>query len=351
MNSAPTWPQLIDKLLDEKDLSVSEATWAMTEVMTGNVRAATLAGFLIALRSKGETVEEVIGFRDAILDQAMPVDAPARSLDIVGTGGDGFGTVNVSTMSAFVCAGAGVPVVKHGNRAASSRSGASDVLQALGANPEAALQKVAELLERTNLAFVYASAVHPGFRHAAEARSALGVRSVFNFLGPLCNPARPDANAIGVSSLEAVPLITGVLRTRGAAGLVFRSDEGMDEISTTGYSRIWEISGGDVHQHDLHPRDVGIATARLDDLIGGTPEYNAEVVRDVLSGREGPKRDVVLLNAAAALVAFDLAIDVSSANTPLRERLAAKIEVARDSIDSGAAEKALNEWIAITNES
>ncbi|MGA7149189.1 MAG: anthranilate phosphoribosyltransferase, partial [Microbacterium sp.] len=320
-----TWPGILTTLLERRDLSVSESTWAMREIMSGAATPSQLSGFLIALRAKGETVDEIVGFRDAILEAALPLPVDPAVLDIVGTGGDRFGTVNVSTMAALVAAASGVPVVKHGNRAASSASGSSDVLGALGVDLALSPEAVAETLERAGITFAFAAAFHPGFRHAGPTRSELGVPTVFNFLGPLCNPARAEANAVGVASLDRVPLITGVFRTRGATALVFRGDDGLDELTTTGHSRLWEVSRGDIHEHDLDPRDLGIPLADIDDLLGGDPAHNAAVVRRVLGGDEGPVRDIVLLNAAAGLTAFELARDPEQLREPILGRLAVQL--------------------------
>lgn len=340
-----TWPDLLASLLAGDDLSVSESTWAMREVMAGRATPSQLAGFLMALRAKGETVEEIVGFRDAILEAAVPLPVRADVLDIVGTGGDRYGTVNISTMAAVVAAASGVPVVKHGNRAASSASGSSDVLSSLGIALTLSPEKVAEILDRTGITFAFASAFHPGFRHAAATRSELGVPTVFNFLGPLCNPARAEANAVGVAHLDRVPLITGVFRTRGATALVFRGDDGLDELTTTGHSRVWEISRGDVHEHDLDPRDLGLPVADMDDLLGGTPDHNATVVRRVLGGESGPVRDIVLLNAAAGLVSFRLFRDATQVQRPILERLAEGMADAAAAIDDGRAEAKLDAWV------
>ncbi|MEZ3160845.1 anthranilate phosphoribosyltransferase [Microbacterium sp. BWT-B31] len=343
-----SWPDVLTTLLEGKDLSVSESTWAMRQVMTGTATPSQLAGFLIALRAKGETVDEVVGFRDAILEAALPLPVPADVLDIVGTGGDRFGTVNVSTTAAIVAAASGVPVVKHGNKAASSSSGSSDVLAALGVELLLAPEAVAETLERTGLTFVFASAFHPGFGHAGPTRAELGVPTVFNFLGPLCNPARAEANAVGVAHLDRVPLITGVFRTRGATALVFRGDDGLDELTTTGHSRLWEISRGDVHEHDIDPRDLGIPLADISDLLGGDPAHNADVVRRVLAGEKGAVRDIVLLNAAAGIVAYRLSQDSTQAQRPILDRLAEAMDAATTAIDAGAASAKLDEWVAVT---
>ncbi len=343
-----SWPQILTDLLDRRDLSVSESTWAMRQVMEGAATPSQLAAFLIALRAKGETVDEIVGFRDAILEAALPLPVPADVLDIVGTGGDRFGTVNVSTMSAVVAAATGIPVVKHGNRAASSSSGSSDVLGALGVDLTLAPERVSEVLAEAGITFAFASAFHPGFRHAGPTRAELGVPTVFNFLGPLCNPARAEANAVGVASLDRVPLITGVFQTRGATALVFRGDDGLDELTTTGHSRVWEVSRGDVHEHDLDPRDLGIPLADIDDLLGGDPAHNAEVVRRVLAGEAGPVRDIVLLNAAAGIVAYELFRDSAQVQRPIVERLADARDRAASAIDSGAADATLERWVAAT---
>jgi anthranilate phosphoribosyltransferase len=295
-------------------------------------------------------VNEVVGFRDAILEHAVPLPLDPMALDIVGTGGDQVGTVNVSTTASVVVAASGVPVIKHGNRAASSSSGASDVLAALGLDLRMPAQKVASVFEKVGITFAFASAFHPGFGNAGAVRRDLGIPTVFNILGPLCNPARPEASAVGVAQLDRVPLFVGVFQTRGASALVFRGDDGLDELTTTGHSHVWEVSRGLVTEHDIDPRDLGIARASIDDLIGGDAEHNAGVLRDTLAGRTGPVRDIVLLNAAAGLVAYDLAANASSAHDSILDRFAAKLTIAADAIDSGAASAKLDEWIRATRE-
>lgn len=343
-----SWPGILSTLLADRDLSVSESTWAMRKIMAGEATPAQLAAFLIALRAKGETVDEIVGFRDAILEAALPLPVSADVLDIVGTGGDRFGTVNVSTTAAIVTAGAGVPVVKHGNRAASSSSGSSDVLSALGFDLALSPEGVAEVFDSVGITFAWAAAFHPGFKHAGPTRAELGVPTVFNFLGPLCNPARAEANAVGVAQLDRVPLITGVFQTRGATALVFRGDDGLDELTTTGHSRLWEVSRGDIHEHDIDPRDLGIPLADIDDLLGGDPDHNARIIRRVLDGEPGPVRDIVLLNAAAGIVAYRLFLDATAVQRPIVDRLAEGMEEAAAAIDSGAAAAKLDAWIAAT---
>lgn len=343
-----TWPDLLSALLRGDDLSIRESTWAMRTVMAGEATPSQLAGFLMALRAKGETVDEIVGFRDAILEAALPLPVDANVLDIVGTGGDRFGTVNISTMSAIVAAATGIPVVKHGNRAASSSSGSSDVLSSLGIDLTLSPEQVADALGRAGITFAFAAAFHPGFRHAAATRAELGVPTVFNFLGPLCNPARAEANAVGVANLDLVPLITGVFRTRGATALVFRGDDGLDELTTTGHSRVWEVSRGDIHEHDLDPRDIGIEFADIEDLLGGDPAFNAGVVHRVLAGDGGAVRDIVLLNAAAGIVAYRLSQDAEQVSRSIVERLAEARDAAAQAIDSGAAEQKLADWVDVS---
>ncbi|CAN5146797.1 anthranilate phosphoribosyltransferase [soil metagenome] len=316
--------------------------------MGGRASHAQLGAFLVALRAKGETVAEIVGFRDAVLANAEPLDVDPMALDIVGTGGDRFGTVNVSTMSSIVAAAAGARVVKHGNKAASSASGASDVLTALGVDLTLSPAKVASVLEQTGITFAFAALFHPGFRHAGPVRAELGIPTVFNFLGPLCNPARPEASAVGVAQLDKVPLFVGVFQTRGATALVFRGDDGLDELTTTGHSHIWEVSRGEVHEHDLDPADLGLERANIEDLRGGDAEHNARVARSVLAGESGPVRDIVILNTAAGLVSWELAQNAAQVEHDIRARFRTQMERAAQAIDSGAATAKLEEWVAAT---
>lgn len=343
-----TWPELLTALLDEEDLSVSQADWAMAEFMTGRATPAQMGAFLFGLQNKGVTVDEIVGFRDAILAEALEVPLPPMALDIVGTGGDRFGTVNISTMASIVAAASGVPVTKHGNRAASSKSGSSDVLTALGINFALEADQLKETFEQTGIAFVHAARFLPGFRHVAPVRKELGVQTVFNYLGPLCNPVRPEATAAGVADLSRAPLFADLFRFRGASALVFRGDDGLDELTTTGHSHMWEVSRGALTEHDLDPLDLGIRRSRMSDLIGGTPDENAAVVHRVLQGESGPVRDITLLNAAAGLVAFDLANVPESVERPILHRLAEKLKIAEETIDSGAAAAKLEQWADAT---
>jgi anthranilate phosphoribosyltransferase len=350
MANARTWPALLTALVDGRDLSISEAEWAMQQVMAGDATSAQLAALLVALRVKGETVDEIVGFRDAVLANALPLDVSPDVLDIVGTGGDPYGAVlNISSVASVICAAAGIPVVKHGNRGASSASGASDVLTALGVNLEIGPDRIAEVLRETGITFAFAALFHPGFRHAGPTRKELGIPTLFNILGPLCNPARPNASAVGVSSLERVPLMVGVFQTRGATALVYRGDDGIDKLTTTGHSHIWEVSRGVVAEHDLEPAELGIARSEIDDLLGRDPAHNAAVARGVLAGDGGPVRDIVLLNAAAGVASWELSHDADLVQQPIVDRLRDALERVSAVVDSGAAAAKLDEWASATH--
>jgi anthranilate phosphoribosyltransferase len=350
MLTEPTWPHVLETLIAGSDLSIAESSWAMRQVVTGEATPSQLAGLLVALRIKGETVDEIVGFRDAVLENAVALDVDPMVLDIVGTGGDPFGAVlNISSAASVIAASTGVPVVKHGNRGASSASGASDVLSELGLNLGLEPARVADVLDEVGITFVFAAAFHPGFRHAGPTRKELGVSTLFNILGPLCNPARPEASAVGVASLERVPLVVGVFQTRGATALVYRGDDGIDKLTTTGHSHIWEVSRGSVTEHDLNPAELGIARSQISDLLGKDPAYNADRIRAVLAGEPGPVRDVVLLNTAAGLVSWQLAQDPEQLRRPITDRLAEQLVVAAEAVDSGAAAAKLEAWVAATN--
>ncbi|WP_399889700.1 anthranilate phosphoribosyltransferase [Streptomyces sp. BBFR51] len=336
------WSALIDTLLDGHDLVSDETDWAMEQIMAGEVGAAALAGLLVALRAKGETAEEVEGLTRAMLRHALPLRVAGPSLDIVGTGGDGSHSVNISTMSAIVAAGAGARIVKHGNRSASSSCGSADVLEELGVVLDLPVHEVAEVADEAGITFCFAPVFHPALRHASAPRRELGVRTVFNLLGPLCNPAGPTAQAVGVAAADALAPVAGVLARRGVSALVFRGDDGMDELTVTTTSRVWTVQRGQAREEVFDPRDLGFRLARPEELRGGDRRRNAGVAREVLDGASGPVRDAVLLSAAAGLAALD------PSSAPLTERLADGVRQAREAIDSGAAAGVLERWAAVT---
>ncbi|MFF8834701.1 anthranilate phosphoribosyltransferase [Streptomyces sp. NPDC015130] len=338
-----SWPVVLDGLLSGRDQSADDTAWAMDRILRGEATDAQIAGFVVALRAKGETVEEITGLVRTMYEHANTIEVPGPSVDIVGTGGDGAKTVNISTMSAIVVAGTGAKVVKHGNRAASSASGASDVLEKLGVNLQLTPKRVVEVAEEAGITFCFAVKFHPALRHVATARKELGIRTVFNFLGPLTNPARVRAQATGVADPRMAPIVAGVLADRGSSALVFRGDDGLDELTTTATSRVWVVRDGAVREEAFDPRDVGIGIVPVEALRGADASYNADVARRLLAGEPGPVRDAVLLNSAAALTALE------PGGGTLAEQLRAGIEKAAESIDSGAAGRALERWIAASN--
>lgn len=338
-----TWPGVLNALLEGHDLAADDTAWAMDRIMRGEATDAQIAGFAVALRAKGETVAEISGLVRAMYEHARLIDVPGPSVDIVGTGGDGAKTVNISTMSSIVVAGTGVKVVKHGNRAASSASGASDVLEKLGVNLDLSPRRVTEVAQEAGITFCFAVKFHPALRHVAAARRELGIRTTFNVLGPLTNPARVRAQATGVADPRMAPILAGVLAERGASALVFRGDDGLDELTTTATSRVWVVRDGAVREVAFDPRDVGIELVPVEALRGADASYNAEVARRLLDGEPGPVRDAVLLNSAAALVALE------PADAALTEQIRAAMERAAAAIDSGAARRALERWVAASN--
>ncbi|WP_329017600.1 anthranilate phosphoribosyltransferase [Streptomyces sp. NBC_00690] len=338
-----SWPVVLNALLDNRDLSARATAWAMDRILSGEATNVQIAGLAVALRAKGETVEEISGLVRTMYEHAHLIEVPGPCVDIVGTGGDGAKTVNISTMSAIVVAGAGVKVVKHGNRAASSASGASDVLEKLGVNLELTPQRVAEVAEEAGITFCFAVKFHPALRHVGVARKELGIRTVFNFLGPLTNPARVMAQATGVADARMAPIMAGVLAERGSSALVFRGDDGLDELTTTATSHVWVVRDGTVREERFDPRDIGIDLVPVEALRGADASYNADVARRLLGGEKGPIRDAVLLNSAAALVAQ------SPSDGTLNEQLTAGLARAAEAIDSGAALAALERWVAASN--
>ena len=341
MEQTPSWPALIGQLVKGESLPAQAAAWAMNEIMDGAATSAQIAGFGVAMRMKGETPAEVEGMASAMLAHAAPLSIPGRLVDLVGTGGDRARTVNISTMATIVAAACGVTMVKHGNRAASSACGTADVLEALGVVidlPPAATEKLAQ---ETGVVFLFAPLYHPALRHTAAPRRELGVPTVFNFLGPVANPARPQAQAVGVADARMGPVLAGVLARRGSSALVFHGDDGLDELTTTGPSTVWAVRDGEVIQTRFDPAEIGIPRCEPGDLRGGDPAHNAGVARSVLAGERGPVRETVLLNAAAALVA--------EAGVPepgeLPQALADGYARGAGVIDSGAAAALLDRWI------
>ncbi|WP_226344916.1 anthranilate phosphoribosyltransferase [Agilicoccus flavus] len=340
-----TWPDVLTTLLAGEDLDAHRAGWAMDEIMSGNATAVQVAGFLVALRSKGETIDELRAVADTMLAHAHRIEVPGDCMDIVGTGGDRANTVNISTMAAMVVAAAGVTIVKHGNRAASSKSGTADCLEALGIDLSVGPERVAEVAQRAGITFCFAQLFHPSMRHAAVPRAELGIPTLFNVLGPLTNPAQPRYAAVGVARADMAPLVAGVFAARGKRTAVFRGDDGLDEVTVSTTSRVWWASGeaGDsVREFVVDPERLGVSPAPLLSLRGGDGRHNAGVVLDVFGGATGPIRDAVVLNAAVALaVASGDPVTDQDEFTAALERGMVR---AAEAIDSGAASATLARW-------
>jgi anthranilate phosphoribosyltransferase len=328
------WPRALTAIAAHESLSADQAAEAMRQVMAGEATAAQLGGLLMALRTKGETVDEVEGLARTMLEFANPVHPPAPVIDTCGTGGDRSGTFNISTVAAVVVAGAGVPVAKHGNRAASSRCGSADLLEALGVRIDLDAAGVERCLREAGIAFMFAPVFHPAMGHAGPVRRDLRVPTVFNFLGPLTNPARPFAQVVGVSDPRMLPLMAEVLARRGTRAMLFRGQDGLDELTTSGESVVLDVADGRVRETTVDPLRLGLPTSAPDALRGGDAAASAEIARSILAGDRGPRRDVVVLNAAAALVVAGRA-----------ETLPDGLELAASAIDEGAAARTLERWV------
>ena len=336
--SSVTWPIVIGELIDNTDLPAHYTAWAMDQIMSDAATPAQMAGFAVALRAKGETAAEISGMADAMLRHAHTIEMRTRAVDIVGTGGDRSGSVNISTMSALVTAGAGVPVVKHGNRAVSSKAGAADVLEALGIGLELSPDDVRRCLDEVGIGFCLAPRFHPALRFAGPTRAELGVPTTFNLLGPLTNPAQPSAGMIGCAYREKTATFAEVFARRGESTLVVRGDDGLDEITTTTTTSAWVVTNGTVREETIDPGELGIARATADELLGGTAADNATVASELLAGKPGPVRDAVLLNAGGAIAAH------TGFGDDLTADLRTGINRAAAAIDSGAAAELLAAW-------
>lgn len=335
--SAAFWPAVLAKLSAGEPLTVDESADSMRAIMRQDASPVQVAAFLMALRTKGETVDEMEGFATAALEFASPVQTDGPVIDTCGTGGDRVGTFNISTVSAIVAAGAGVTVAKHGNRAATSKCGSADLLEALGVKIDLGAEGVERCLREVGIGFMFARVFHPAMAYAAGIRSELKVPTAFNFLGPLTNPARPAGQVVGVSDARMLPVVANVFARRGTRATVFQGLDGLDELSTVMPSVVYEVRDHEVRKHTVDPDDLELTHARIGDLFGGDVEENAEIARRILAGEAGAKRDVVLLNAAAAL-------QVAGAADNLIEGIAQ----AAESIDNGKAAAVLNEWAALS---
>ncbi len=341
---AQTWPNLLSALMRGDELDTTDTAWAMGEIMAGNATPVQVAGLAVALRAKGETPAELAGLVAAMLANATPVELPdevrAGAVDVVGTGGDRAHTVNISTMAAIIVAAAGVTVVKHGNRAASSACGTADLLEFFGIPLDLGPDGVRRTVTEAGIGFCFAARYHPGMRHAAVPRRELGVPTFFNMLGPLTNPARPGAAAVGCFDLRMAPVMAEVFARRGDSALVMRGEDGLDEFTTAAPTRLWLTRDGKVEETVLDAVDLGLPRSHPGDLRGGDAAFNAAAAERTFAGETGPVRDAVLLNAAAAFAA--------QARFPgaLTDALRAGIARAAETVDSGAATALLTRWVA-----
>ncbi len=333
--------EAIAKVIEGADLSRDEMTDVMNQIMSGEATDAQIGAFLIALRVKGECVDEIAGAASVMREKATPIATKHDVIvDTCGTGGDHSGTFNISTTAAFVAAGAGLCVAKHGNRAATSQSGSADVLSALGVSIEASPETMSRCLDDVGIGFLFAISLHGAMKYAIGPRREIGARTIFNALGPLSNPAGATRQVVGVYSAALTETLAGVLATLGAErAFVVHGSDGLDEMTLTGPTRVSELKNGSVSTYDVSPGDFGLAQAPADALKGGDADYNAEITRSILNGEEGPQRDIVLLNAAAAIVTGDKARDLNEG-----------VQVAAEVIDSGKALEKLDALVAASQE-
>jgi anthranilate phosphoribosyltransferase len=353
------WVDVLEALLAGQDLNAPTTTWVMAEMLTGGAPAANTAAFLVALRAKGETAPEVAGLVHGMMNASVPLEIDGPVVDTCGTGGDRSHTVNISTMAAVVAAAAGARVAKHGNRAASSQSGSADMLEALGVVIDLPAAAAAEAGRRLGITFCFAPVFHPAMRHIGPIRRELGIRTVFNILGPLANPAHPAAQVLGVPTLAIGDLMAGVLAERGTRALVVHGGDGLDELTVYAPSTVWDLTGAHLRRVTLDPAAHGIPVPAPDALRGGSATRNAAIFRTLLDTPHDPAvaglRDAVTLNAAAALVAYaaaggPLPSALPDPETSLDERIAAALPVARAALDGGAAHDLLDRWITTSQQ-
>jgi anthranilate phosphoribosyltransferase len=337
------WELHISRLRSGLDLDAAEVQWCMNEILTGNTEIDVIKDFLIALKAKGETSLEVGALVDQMYEHCAPITIKERAVDTVGTGGDGAHTINISTTAAIIAAAAGVKVVKHGNRAASSKSGSADLLEALGININLDGTGVEKTFSELGIGFCFAPVFHPAMRFAGPARKELATPTVFNILGPMANPAKPQAAAIGVANESMHLVMAQVLSDRGVDGFVFRGDDGLDEITLATTTSVLTIGGGEITRGLIDPLDFGIQRAPIASLVGGDSLENARITTAIFAGEKGAPRDAVVLNAAAAIAAYEARFDLN-----LQERMALGVSRAIDAIDSGASTRLVSKWAELS---
>ena len=339
------WDLIFNSLSAAEDLSSEQITWAMGQILEGKASKDQIKQFLLGLKAKGESAKEVQALVSQMYSYCAPINITERAVDTVGTGGDGANTINISTTAAIITNAAGARVVKHGNRAASSKSGAADLLEALGIKIDLTGSEVEQTVHKIGIGFCFAPIFHSSMKHAAAARKELGTPIIFDILGPLANPAKAIACAIGVARAELLPLMSQVLLEQGKEGFVFRGDDGLDEVSLSTTTQVIQINDGKLTQSEFNPADLGITSSSVSDLLGGDAKYNADMTMKIFSGLKGPMRDAVTLNAAFAIAAFKADFDL-----PLQTQIANGFVLANKAIDSGAALSVVKKWGELTNE-
>ena len=340
-----SWDEVFTSLTNKSDLSNEQITWAMAQILEGKAGNDQIKQFLLGLKLKGESASEVSALVAQMYQYAAPINITERAVDTVGTGGDGANTINISTAAAIITNAAGARVVKHGNRAASSKSGSADLLEALGINIDLTGSEVEQTVHKIGIGFCFAPIFHSSMKYAAAARKELGVPTVFNILGPLANPAKPVACAIGVARRELLPLMAQVLLQQGKEGFVFRGEDGLDEVSLATTTTVIQISNGNLIEEVFNPAELGIASAPISELAGGDAKFNAQMTKQIFDGKAGAMRDAVSLNAAFAIAAFK-----ADFSLPLQTQIANGFVLANKAIDSGAAQSILKKWAQLTNE-
>ena len=339
------WDLIFNSLSAAEDLSSEQITWAMGQILEGKASNDQIKQFLLGLKAKGESAKEVQALVSQMYSYCAPINITERAVDTVGTGGDGANTINISTTAAIITNAAGARVVKHGNRAASSKSGAADLLEALGIKIDLTGSEVEQTVHKIGIGFCFAPIFHSSMKHAAAARKELGTPTIFNILGPLANPAKAIACAIGVARAELLPLMSQVLLEQGKEGFVFRGDDGLDEVSLSTTTQVIQINDGKLTQSEFNPADLGITSSSISDLLGADAKYNADMTMKIFTGVKGPMRDAVTLNAAFAIAAFK-----ADFNLPLQTQIANGFVLANKAIDSGAALSVVKKWGELTNE-
>ncbi len=339
------WDGIFKSLSDAKDLTSAQTSWAMSQILSGAAETEIIKRFLLSLKNKGESPQEVIDLVETMYQHAQLINIPDRCVDVVGTGGDGANTINISTAAAIITTAAGARTIKHGNRAATSKSGSADLLEAFGININLNAAAVAECVRKIGIGFAFAPVFHPAMKHAAQARKELGVPSIFNILGPLANPARPVAVAIGVARADLLKLVAEVLARRGCQGFVFRGDDGLDEVSVSASTTVYVIKDGEIRLEVFDPANLGLERISIEQLKGGTAEENVAITKRIFAGERSAYREAVLLNAAASIAAFkgDLHLGVE-------QQFANGYVLAKQAVDSGAAAHLVERWAELSNE-